>query len=123
MSTWQGTTAVASRSLSVRGRIGFNTDSPLGHGQMSGTTTRGDDKPLNADRSVTIDRSRTAVRYRWVCPNGHVDWDRTNDHTWCRGCKRAADRGEDLDPEHHAVWDKKRDELVPYENITLSGGR
>lgn len=90
---------------------------------MSGTTTRTEHKPVNTDRTAQVDRSRSVERYRWVCPNGHVDWDRTNSHGWCRACQRATEAGEDLDPEHYELFDKKAGELVPYENVEIVGDR
>jgi len=28
-------------------------------------------------------------RWRWTCPNGHRNWEPTNNHFWCQACARA----------------------------------
>lgn len=73
------------------------------------------------DRIVKIDRSNTAERYRYVCLNGHTDWYRTNNHVWCKGCRRQYEAGDhDIDPEHYEILDKKRDEIVPWEQVRIA---
>lgn len=87
---------------------------------MSWMSVRTDGSALaDAGRRVEVDRTDTADRWRYVCPNGHVDWDRTNNHIWCRGCLRAAEAGEDVDPEHYEIYDKQTDETIPWGRIRL----
>lgn len=74
--------------------------------------------PITHRTRVIIDAD--AERYRYVCPNGHADWDRTNNHLWCRGCRRQADNGADVDPEHYRLFDKKREEVVPWEVVEIA---
>jgi len=79
-----------------------------------------DDLPVaDADRVVELDRSREADRWRYTCPYGHTDWDRTNNHAWCPGCRRAAESGHDIDPEHYQILDKREKELIPWEQVIL----
>lgn len=66
---------------------------------------------------VVIDRSNDAEKYRFVCPNGHIDWDKTNNHIWCRSCRRQAENGVDVEPEHWKVHDKKTGESIPWKRI------
>jgi len=76
--------------------------------------------PVDDSRVVTIDRSDSEERFRYVCPNGHIDWDRTNNHVWCRGCRRRIESGDDaIDAEHYHVYDKKRNVLIPWEQVVL----
>jgi len=30
-------------------------------------------------------------RWKWVCPNGHRNWEPTNEHFWCQTCARQRD--------------------------------
>jgi hypothetical protein len=70
------------------------------------------------DLVVTIDRSDDAQRYRYVCPNGHIDWDRTNNHVWCRGCRRRIENGDDaIDAEHYEILDKRKNRLIPWDQV------
>jgi hypothetical protein len=83
--------------------------------------------PLVADGSaaadsrpvVRIDRSNDVERYRWTCPEGHVDWAPTNSHAWCYSCSRIAEQGHDVDPEFYAVYDKKNDTSIPWTRVKL----
>lgn len=68
---------------------------------------------------VRIDRSRTAHRWRFLCPEGHTNWDRTNSHIWCRACRRANEAGKDVDPEHYEILDKKTGETIPWSRVEL----
>ena len=68
-------------------------------------------------QKIEIDRSDPLDRYRFVCPNGHTTWDRTNCHGWCASCAAAAEHDPDIDPEHWEILDKKSDRLIPYEMI------
>lgn len=77
------------------------------------------DGSAEADAS-TIEISRSGPeRYRYTCPRGHSDWDRTNLHVWCRGCRRQADHGDDVDPEWWEILDQKRDETIPWGNVEI----
>lgn len=69
---------------------------------------------------VEIDRSDAVERYRYVCPNGHVDWDRTNNHIWCATCRQQNENGRDVDPEHYAILDKRADQLIDWGQIRLA---
>lgn len=81
---------------------------------------RGDGSSV-ADRhpTVRIDRSSTADRWRFVCPNGHTDWDRTNSHLWCRSCRHQHEHGADMDPEHWHLVDRQTGEEIPWSAIEL----
>jgi len=72
------------------------------------------------NESVVIDRSEEPDRYRFVCPNGHTSWDRTNNHIWCPSCRRQAEHGADMDPEHYEVFDKKTGQAIPWQNVKLA---
>jgi hypothetical protein len=71
-----------------------------------------------AGEPITIDRSKTATRWRWGCPNGHTTLEPTNGGVWCRSCAR--DESID-DPHHYELLDKRRDELVDWARVELVG--
>jgi hypothetical protein len=79
---------------------------------QSPNSSRPDHEPVEIDRSGP-------ERYRFVCPNGHPQWDRTNNHIWCPGCRRQAENGADVNPEHWEVYDKNTDETIPWSRITI----
>ena len=82
-------------------------------------TTRGD-PPGDPDPRDTIQIDRTGPeRYRYTCPNGHPQWDRTNNHIWCPGCQRQAEQGADISPEHWELLDKKTDETIPWNRVEI----
>lgn len=69
------------------------------------------------DRAATITVDRKDEPWRWTCPHGHTDWERTNSHGWCRTCRRHYENGEDVDPEHYELWDRKHDRKVSYSRV------
>jgi len=74
---------------------------------------------LDQRDTVTIDRSQASQRWRYRCPRGHINWDRTNNHLWCQGCRRQAEAGEDVDPEWYELVDVQRDETIPWSAVEL----
>lgn len=76
---------------------------------------------LNERARVRVDRSDELDRYRFTCPNGHTTWERTNSHAWCKVCAKASDQGDDVDPEFYEIYDKRADQLIPYEQIEFAG--
>lgn len=68
---------------------------------------------------VEIDRSKPHEKWRWLCPNGHSDWDRTNNHIWCRTCRQQHEHGADMDPEHYHLLDKKEHRLIPWTRVRV----
>ncbi|MFC7156493.1 hypothetical protein ACFQPA_13670 [Halomarina halobia] len=64
---------------------------------------------------VVIDRADPLVRWRFVCPNGHVDWDPTNNHIWCAACAQL----HGVQPEYWELFDKKTGETVPWAAVEL----
>lgn len=50
--------------------------------------------------TVSINRNHSDERWRYVCPNGRCDWDRTNNHIWRRSCRHQHEHGADMDPEN-----------------------
>ncbi|SEO72774.1 hypothetical protein SAMN05216388_1017121 [Halorientalis persicus] len=70
-------------------------------------------------RRVEIDRGDEPMR--WRCPNGHVSWDRTNNHLWCPSCRRQAEAGDDVEPEHWELVDAKTDRTIPYSAVRFAG--
>lgn len=68
---------------------------------------------------VEIDRSIAAERWRYRCPNGHTDWYPTNNHAWCKGCRRQVEAGDDVDPEHYEILDAKTGQAIPWEAVVL----
>lgn len=86
------------------------------------TRNRDGEEPSAAEADAeTVRVDRDDEPWRWRCPNGHLDWDRTNNHVWCRGCRRAREAGADVDAEHHAIVDEKRGRTVPYAAVEFAG--
>jgi len=77
-------------------------------------------RAVEHDERVVIDRSEASDRYRFVCPNGHVNWSRTNNHLWCKQCRRRIEAGDDsIDAEHYELLDKRENILIPWEQVSL----
>lgn len=74
---------------------------------------------MAATSEVVIDRTDDHDRYRYVCPNGHTTWDRTNNHIWCPSCADHAHHDNDIDPEHYELLDKRTNETIPWEAVTI----
>lgn len=76
-------------------------------------------------RSTSVDGSQVRIRrrgpekYRWTCPEGHISWDRTNNHIWCPTCRQQHEHGVDVDPEHYHVVDQKTGECVAWERVEV----
>jgi hypothetical protein len=77
------------------------------------------DGASQADAEVVEISRSGASRYRYRCPRGHIDWDRTNAHIWCRGCRRQADAGEAVDPEWWEIHDKRTSERIPWSAVRV----
>ena len=73
----------------------------------------------DAPEPVEIDRTNASERWRYRCPRGHVNWDRTNNHIWCQGCRRQHEAGEDVDPEWYELVDAKTGERVPWSAVEV----
>jgi len=88
---------------------------------MPPTTVTDGSAAADAHPGVEIDLSDESQRWRYRCPNGHTDtdWDRTNNHVWCRGCRRANEAGEDVDPEHYELVDAKTGEEIPWSAVEI----
>lgn len=75
----------------------------------------------DATAPIEIDRSNPPERYRYVCPNGHANWDRTNNHIWCQTCRRQNEHGAAVDPEHYELVDKRTGETIDWQRVELVG--
>jgi len=64
---------------------------------------------------VEIDRTTLAGRWRYECPNGHIDWNPSRRTVWCRGCHR-----DDLDATHDHLVDKKTGDRVAWRRVELT---
>lgn len=90
---------------------------------MASQTVTDGSSPNDAPDPVRIDRSDAAERYRYRCPNGHVDWSPTNCHAWCRGCRRQAEAGDNVDPEWYKLVDEMTGQEIPWSAVELVEGR
>lgn len=79
------------------------------------------DENLESVDVVVIDLGDDADRWRYTCPRGHRNWDRTNNHVWCQTCRRQYEAGEGCDPEHYELLDQKTGELVPWRRVRVRG--
>lgn len=65
--------------------------------------------------TTQIDTDDWVDRSRYVCPRGHRSWEPTNHHFWCARCASSYD----VDPEFDELHDKRTDETIPREEVTL----
>lgn len=63
----------------------------------------------------TINLDKHVDRWRWACPNGHRNWEPTNEHFWCQQCARA----HDLDPVFHELHDTRSGETYERDELRL----
>jgi len=54
-------------------------------------------------------------RWKWVCPNGHRNWEPTNAHFWCQTCART----QGLDGEFDELRNKVTGEVHDREDLRL----
>lgn len=75
---------------------------------------------IDSHETVEIDRSVAVERWRFTCPKGHSDWDQTNNHVWCRGCRRAIEAGHtDIEAEYYEILDQQTGETIPWSSVNL----
>lgn len=65
---------------------------------------------------VHIQRDSKRDRWKWACPAGHTNWDRTNGGIWCTSCSRAHDIE---DPHWKELVNKATGETVSWENVVF----
>jgi hypothetical protein len=85
---------------------------------------RGDGSAVTERELPPVEIDRGEEPYRWLCPNGHISWDRTNNHLWCPSCRRALDADARLDAEraeHYHIVDAKGDREIPYDQVAFAG--
>lgn len=68
---------------------------------------------------LKLDRSKFTTRSRYRCPNGHSNWEPTNNHIWCQSCSRAAAQGADVEAEHWHIVDEVTDEEIAWSTVDL----
>lgn len=84
---------------------------------MSSTDQVIADGSAHADTFPGVQIDRDDEPLRWRCPNGHISWDRTNNHLWCPACRKASESGHDVEPEHWEIVDAKHDKTIPYSAV------
>lgn len=70
---------------------------------------------------LTINSSNDIERWRFVCPNGHTQWEPTNNHWWCRECANSHDP--DATPEFYELLDRKTGETFERDEVRIEGYR
>jgi hypothetical protein len=65
--------------------------------------------------SVRIRLEDETDRWKWVCPNGHRNWEPTNNHFWCQTCARHPE----ADGEFSELRDKTTGEVHDRDNLEL----
>lgn len=86
---------------------------------MSQATRADGSSAQDARAPVRLDLSKTPVRLRYTCPNGHSagSWSRTNNHLYCSSCLRQMENGSDVTPEHYHLVDQKTGEEIPWSRV------
>lgn len=72
-----------------------------------------------ANDVLQINLENTRDRWRYRCPYGHVEWEPTNRHGWCRACARNVDHDDEADPEFWEILDTKSGELIDWADIDV----
>ena len=67
---------------------------------------------------IRIETDDATQRWRFRCPAGHVNWEATNQHFWCRECARSLDDGHE--PEFDELRDVKTGDLYRRSEIELT---
>lgn len=75
---------------------------------------------MTAAETVTIDLDDETDRWRYRCPQGHVQWTPTNHHFWCQQCADAAQRGLDVEPSFTYLRDRETGAEYDREAIRLT---
>ena len=65
----------------------------------------------------TIRVDNETDRWKWVCPQGHRNWEPINNHFWCQSC--AQFWRETVEPEFDELVNMQTDETVPRDQIRL----
>lgn len=65
---------------------------------------------------IAIDLDDPLDRYRFTCPRGHTDWQRTDGHFWCRSCAN----GWDVDPVFLELTDRKTREQLARDRVEFA---
>lgn len=65
----------------------------------------------------TIHLENDTDRWQWRCPEGHTQWEPTNDHWWCQQC--ASSWREDVDPVFYELRNVKTGENAERHEVTL----
>lgn len=81
------------------------------------THLRGDGSSVHDRRPTVTISTKGHEKWRYRCPQGHCNWDRTNNHGWCPECAAAAAQGVDVDPEFWFVVDQKTGEEIAWERL------
>lgn len=76
---------------------------------MSGTTEPNTE-------AVRIDVADPTVRWRYTCPNGHVQFEPTNGGVWCESCEKNFEIAQ---AHHHHLIDQKTGEQIDWSRVEL----
>ncbi|MWG34798.1 hypothetical protein [Halomarina oriensis] len=71
----------------------------------------------DAPPRVVIDSTDPLDRRRYRCPNGHVRFEPTNSHVFCRSCADAAKHDDSVSPDHYELFDAKTGEAVAWSQV------
>lgn len=71
----------------------------------------------DAREQVVIDATNDIDKMRFRCPNGHSNFEPTNNHIWCQSCSRQAQHDADVDAEHYEILDKRSGETIPWSAV------
>lgn len=70
--------------------------------------------PRSKARTV-IDLDDEHDRRKWRCPRGHMSWEPTNNHFWCKACSD----GWDVDPEFAELVNDATGEMLERDEVEL----
>lgn len=68
-------------------------------------------------QKTTIQLDDELDRWKWVCPNGHRDWEPTNHHFWCASCARS--HNDEQSPEFDELHNLATDDTLTRDEIEL----
>lgn len=73
------------------------------------------DRPTPSEESIEIDTRYAAERWRYICPNGHIDWEPTAEGFVCAACTEL----HATDGAFAMLRDRRSGERIPRDRVQV----